>query len=81
MQRTALARALIHRPTLVLADEPTENLDSRTAKQVIEMPRHLGEKHGATVLLVTHSTDAASHASRQIELLGGSVVSDIRLAP
>ena len=77
MQRTGLARALIHQPTLVLADEPTGNLDSRTAEQVIGLLQELGQSHHTTVVLVTHSVEAAAYASRQVELLDGTVVSDL----
>jgi putative ABC transport system ATP-binding protein len=76
MQRAAIARALIHRPALVLADEPTGNLDTRSAAQVLETLRSLGERHGATVVLVTHSAEAAALAGRTIELRDGRVVAD-----
>lgn len=76
MQRTALARALIHTPALILADEPTGNLDSRTADQVIRLLRALGKTHGATVVLVTHNVEAAAVADRVVELLDGRVVED-----
>ena len=76
MQRTALARALIHSPLLILADEPTGNLDSRTAEQVIDLLRRLGKTHGTTVALVTHSPDAAATADRVVELLDGQIVRD-----
>jgi putative ABC transport system ATP-binding protein len=76
MQRTALARALVHNPTLVLADEPTGNLDSRTAEQVLQLLRRLGEQHGATLLLVTHSPEAAAMAERVVELRDGRVERD-----
>src|SRR5207248_7587036 len=68
MQRTALARALIHRPALVLADEPTGNLDSKTADQVLDLLRRLGERHGVTIILVTHSREAAAVADRVVDL-------------
>lgn len=76
MQRTALARALVHSPTLLLADEPTGNLDSRTAEAVLALLRSLGERHGATVVLVTHSAEAASVAERVVEMRDGRVVRD-----
>jgi putative ABC transport system ATP-binding protein len=78
MQRTALARALIHQPTLILADEPTGNLDSRTADQVLELLRRLGERHGATLILVTHSQEAAAIAERVIEMRDGRILRDER---
>ncbi len=76
MQRTAIARALIHRPTLVLADEPTGNLDSRTADQVMALLGEVGRRHGVTVVLVTHSPEAAAVAERVIELRDGRVLRD-----
>jgi ABC-type lipoprotein export system ATPase subunit len=76
MQRTAIARALIHDPALVLADEPTGNLDSRTSEQVLSLLAQVRERHGVTVLLVTHSAEAAAIAERTIELRDGRVVRD-----
>jgi putative ABC transport system ATP-binding protein len=76
MQRVALARALVHRPAVLLADEPTGNLDTRAAGQVLELLRGLGRSHGATVLLVTHSLEAAAMADRVVELRDGRVVAD-----
>ena len=76
MQRTAIARALVHEPALVLADEPTGNLDSRAAEQVVTLLRRLAANHGATVVMVTHSHEAARAADRVIELRDGRIVSD-----
>ena len=76
MQRAAIARALALAPALVLADEPTGNLDSRAADQVLGLLRSLAERHGATVVLVTHSREAAARASRVVELHDGRVVDD-----
>jgi putative ABC transport system ATP-binding protein len=76
MQRTALARALIHNPTLILADEPTGNLDSRTAVTVLDLLHRLGKDHGVTVVLVTHSSEAAAVAERVVELRDGRVIRD-----
>ncbi|MEE2709961.1 MAG: ABC transporter ATP-binding protein [Gemmatimonadota bacterium] len=76
MQRTALARALIHHPKLILADEPTGNLDSRTSEQIVGLLSDLGKTHGATVVLVTHSPAAAGHAERVVELLDGHILHD-----
>jgi ABC-type lipoprotein export system ATPase subunit len=81
MQRTALARALIQSPALVLADEPTGNLDSKTAEQVIRTLQALGRSYRATVVLVTHNPDAAGVADRVIELLDGRVVRDVSDTP
>jgi len=76
MQRAAIARALIHDPALVLADEPTGNLDSRTAAQVLGLLRDLSRRRGTTVVLVTHSHEAAGLADRRIELRDGRLASD-----
>jgi len=75
MQRVAVARALIHAPALILADEPTGNLDDRSAAMVIALLAAIGARHGATVVLVTHSAEAAAVAQRRIELRDGRVVS------
>ena len=76
MQRVAIARALIHSPAVLLADEPTGNLDSRSAGDVLALLRRLAATRGATVLLVTHSAEAASVADRIVELRDGRVASD-----
>jgi ABC-type lipoprotein export system ATPase subunit len=76
MQRTALARAVIHRPRLLLADEPTGNLDSRTAEQVLGLMRELAAAEGATVLLVTHSAEAASYGDRVLQMRDGRFVGE-----
>jgi putative ABC transport system ATP-binding protein len=76
MQRAAIARALALAPALVLADEPTGNLDSRAAGQVLELLQRLARQHGATVVLVTHSAEAAARAARVVELHDGRVVED-----
>jgi putative ABC transport system ATP-binding protein len=76
MQRVAVARALIHEPAVVLADEPTGNLDSRAAAEVVAMLRALAARHGATVVLVTHSAEAAAAAPRILEMRDGRIVGD-----
>ena len=78
MQRAAIARALVHKPALVLADEPTGNLDSRAADQIVGLLGSLGRVHGVTVVLVTHSREAAAAAERIVELRDGRIVSDER---
>ena len=75
MQRVAIARALINRPRLVLADEPTGNLDSRTGLQVMEIMAKLSRKHGTTFILATHSEEAASYADRRLLMRDGAVSS------
>jgi len=78
MQRAAIARALMAEPRLVLADEPTGNLDSRAAAQVVDTLGALAARHGSTVVLVTHSREAAAAARRVVELRDGRVVGDER---
>ena len=74
-QRTAIARALVHRPSLLIADEPTGNLDSASAERVIQVLRRIGEEGLATLIVVTHSEEVASTASRRIEMRDGRIVS------
>jgi len=75
-QRVAIARALINEPSLVMGDEPTGNLDSRTSREVIELFQRLNEDNGITVILVTHDPDVARHAKRIIALRDGRIVED-----
>jgi putative ABC transport system ATP-binding protein len=69
-QRVAIARAVVHRPSILLADEPTGNLDSETARSVLELFRRLNEA-GQSLLMVTHSEEAASYAQRIIHMRDG----------
>jgi putative ABC transport system ATP-binding protein len=75
-QRVAVARAIAHRPPLLLADEPTGNLDSATGKQIIELLVGVNRRLGSTLVLVTHDPALASHADRIVTLRDGRVVSD-----
>ncbi|MEM8945547.1 MAG: ABC transporter ATP-binding protein [Planctomycetota bacterium] len=75
-QRVAIARALINRPSILLADEPTGNLDSRTSREVIELFKSLNEDQGLTVILVTHDPEVARNAKRNIVLRDGHVIAD-----
>jgi ABC-type lipoprotein export system ATPase subunit len=75
-QRVAIARALVNEPAILLADEPTGNLDSKTSREVIAMFRELNEKAGLTVILVTHDQNVAKYARRIIVLRDGYVVQD-----
>ncbi len=76
-QRVAIARALIDRPALVLADEPTGNLDSRTGHEIIELLLGLRDSYGVTVVLATHDPAIAGRCDRIVKLLDGCVCDDI----
>jgi putative ABC transport system ATP-binding protein len=74
-QRVALARALVNDPSIVLADEPTGNLDSKTGEEIMQIFRNLHEK-GNTIILVTHELYIAEHANRIVHILDGAIASD-----
>lgn len=76
-QRTAIARALIHKPKLLLADEPTGNLDSKAATDVMELLKRLNKEEGATTMLVTHDPMAASYCDRVIFIKDGELYNEI----
>ena len=73
MQRTAIARALVHRPKLLLADEPTGNLDGANAEKVLQIFRRVAEEHLTTLIVVTHSLEVAEIAKRRIHLRDGKL--------
>jgi putative ABC transport system ATP-binding protein len=75
-QRAAIARALVHRPALLLADEPTGNLDEDSAGRIIELLTRLARQQGTTMLLVTHSTAVAQAADRVLRLHHGQIAAD-----
>jgi putative ABC transport system ATP-binding protein len=75
-QRVALARALVHEPLLILADEPTGNLDEETGSQVLALLARLAREQDRTLLMVTHSLEAASHADRVLRLTHGQLVEE-----
>ena len=75
-QRVAIARALVNRPSLILADEPTGNLDSATSGEIMRLFQRLNRDQGITILLVTHEADIADYAKRQIHFKDGLVVLD-----
>ncbi|QSR84958.1 ABC transporter ATP-binding protein [Methylacidimicrobium sp. B4] len=81
MQRVAIARALLLEPGLVLADEPTGNLDSEASRIVIELFRDLGRRHGATLVLATHSQEVAAASSRVVRMRDGRILGDDSLSP
>ena len=74
-QRVALARALVNRPALLLADEPTGNLDSATSVEILDLLTELNQKDGVTVLMITHEPDIATRAQRKLVLRDGKLES------
>jgi len=81
MQRVAIARALIARPALILADEPTGNLDSKTGATVLQLLRDIVKERGVAVVMVTHDRDAAAYSDRIIALRDGIIESDRASTP
>jgi ABC-type lipoprotein export system ATPase subunit len=78
-QRVAIARSLINRPTLVLGDEPTGEVDSETSLQLVDLMRRMNQEQGVTFVLVTHDMEVAQRANRIIRLKDGHVLSDTRV--
>lgn len=78
-QRVAVARALVSRPAIVLADEPTANLDSTSALDLIDLMRDLNREHGTTFLISSHDPRVLEHSRRQIHMIDGEIESDTRL--
>ena len=78
-QRVSIARALANDPAILLADEPTGNLDSHTAHDILNLLRHLNENHGKTIVVVTHdSLLAGEYAHRTLTLLDGKIIQESR---
>ena len=75
-QRVAIARSLVNEPSILMADEPTGNLDSKTSREIISLFRELNDNRGITLILVTHDPEVADHAKRTIMLRDGLVVED-----
>jgi ABC-type lipoprotein export system ATPase subunit len=75
-QRVAIARALVNRPSILLCDEPTGNLDTRTSREIMDFFRKLNEAEGLTIILVTHDLEIAQRAKRALVLIDGEVVVD-----
>jgi putative ABC transport system ATP-binding protein len=75
-QRVAIARALVNRPSILLADEPTGNLDSKTSGEIMAVFRRLNDETGITIVMITHEQDIAAYGKRKILFRDGSVVED-----
>ncbi len=77
-QRVAIARAIVTDPRVLLADEPTGNLDTRTSREIMDLVTALNRDHGITVVMVTHETDIAAYARRTIRFVDGRIESDMQ---
>ena len=80
-QRVAIARALINRPGLLLADEPTGNLDSVIGREIIDLLLSLRERYGMTMMIATHDAEVAANGDRVVRLQDGRIISDQRVTP
>ncbi|WP_353683868.1 ABC transporter ATP-binding protein [Thermodesulfovibrio sp. 3907-1M] len=77
-QRVAIARALVNNPSIILADEPTGNLDSKASMEIMEIFKRLNEEQNLTTIIVTHEPDIAAFGKRQIRFLDGKIISDTK---
>ncbi|MDP2732920.1 MAG: ATP-binding cassette domain-containing protein, partial [Hoeflea sp.] len=77
-QRVAIARAIVTNPDVILADEPTGNLDTARSHEIMDLLTDLNRKDGITILMVTHEPDMAEYADRMIQFLDGRIESDAR---
>ncbi|MBI4000793.1 MAG: ABC transporter ATP-binding protein [Nitrospira defluvii] len=80
-QRVAIARALVGTPSILFADEPTGNLDTASSREIMGILAQLNREDGITIILVTHESDIASYASRELVMKDGQVVQDVRRTP
>jgi putative ABC transport system ATP-binding protein len=80
-QRVAVARALVNRPSLILADEPTGNLDTRTSLEIIDIFQKLNQQSQITIILVTHEQEIARYAGRQVIFRDGKIIQDLSFQP
>ena len=78
MQRVAIARALVNDPAIILADEPTGNLDTKTGEVVLSTFQELHREHGRTIILITHEPYVAEHAERIIQVRDGEIIHDTK---
>ena len=78
-QRVAIARSMVNRPSIILLDEPTGAVDTETAQQLVDLLKRLNREEQVTLVLVTHDTDIAGQATRQIRLKDGKVLTDERV--
>ena len=76
-QRVAIARAIVTSPTVLLADEPTGNLDTKTSREIMDLLQGLNTRQGITVIMVTHESDIAAYAERTVRFVDGRIASDL----
>ena len=74
MQRAAIARALLNNPKVLLADEPTGNLDSVNSKAIIDLFEQIRKEYGTTIVIVTHDPTVAARADREVKMLDGKII-------